>query len=205
MAADAGGARRSAAALAPGAFPPRRSERTHDPGGARGRVWRHVAFRALFAAACVARRQGHCQCPGAADPIMRTVPGVAAIHDPDDPPPFHHFYCPFFSLPRAFETTPDSIPASLPWLHADPALAERWNARLPEGKVRVGLVWAGQARPMLPGFATLDGRRSMALATLAQLAAVSGCELYQPATRSGGCAGSHAAARDDAVRSNGGR
>lgn len=106
--------------------------------------------------------------------IMLTVPGVAAIHNPDDPPPFHHFYCPFFSLPRAFETTPDSIPASPPWLHADPALAERWNARLPEGKVRVGLVWAGQARPTLPGFVTLDGRRSMALATLAQLAAIPG-------------------------------
>ena len=106
--------------------------------------------------------------------IMRTVPGVAAIHGSDDPAPFHHFYCPFFSLPRAFETTPDSIPASLPWLHADPALAERWNARLPAGRLRVGLVWAGQARPMLPGFATLDARRSVTLATLAPLAAVSG-------------------------------
>ena len=106
--------------------------------------------------------------------IMRTVPGVAAIHAADDPLPFHHFYCPFFSLPRAFETTPESIPASLPWLHTDPGLVERWNARLPSGKVRVGLVWAGQARPMLPGFATLDGRRSVALATLGPLAAVSG-------------------------------
>jgi tetratricopeptide (TPR) repeat protein len=106
--------------------------------------------------------------------IMRTVPGVAAIHCSDDPLPFHHFYCPFFSLPRAFETTPDRIPPSSPWLHADPALAERWNARLPSGGVRVGLVWAGQARPMLPGFATLDGRRSMALAALAPLASVSG-------------------------------
>lgn len=104
--------------------------------------------------------------------IMRTVPGVAAIADPDDPTPFHHFYCPFFSLPRAFETTPDGIPASLPWLQAEPALAERWNARLPGARVRVGLVWAGQARPMLPGFATLDGRRSLALATLAPFASV---------------------------------
>jgi Flp pilus assembly protein TadD len=106
--------------------------------------------------------------------IMHTVPGVSAIHGSDDKPPFHHFYCPFFSLPRAFETTPDSIPASTPWLHADPALAERWNARLPEGKVRVGLVWSGQARPMLPGFATLDGRRSVSLETLAPLASVAG-------------------------------
>jgi Flp pilus assembly protein TadD len=106
--------------------------------------------------------------------IMRTVPGVSAIHCSDDKVPLHHFYCPFFSLPRAFETTPDSIPTSLPWLHADPALVERWNALLPAGKARVGLVWSGQARPMLPGFATLDGRRSVSLETLAPLASVPG-------------------------------
>jgi Flp pilus assembly protein TadD len=106
--------------------------------------------------------------------IIRTVPGVTAVHGPDEKIPFHHYYCPFFSLPRAFETTPGSIPASPPWLHADPASAERWKARLPSGRIRVGLVWAGQARPQLPGFATLDGRRSVTLATLAPLAAVPG-------------------------------
>lgn len=112
--------------------------------------------------------------PAALTRIMRTVPGVAAIHGPDEPPPFHHYYCPFFSLPRAFETTPDSIPATPPWLRADPHLTNRWNDRLPAGRPRVGLVWAGQARPRLPGFATLDGRRSVTLATLAPLAAVGG-------------------------------
>jgi Flp pilus assembly protein TadD len=106
--------------------------------------------------------------------IMRTVPGVAAIHRPDDAQPRYDFYCPFFSLPRAFETTPESVPESPPWLHADPALTDEWNSRLPSGRVRVGLVWAGLARPMVPGFATLDGRRSVTLATLAPLAAVPG-------------------------------
>ena len=106
--------------------------------------------------------------------IMRTVPGVAAIHDPDDPPSNYHYYCPFFSLPRAFETTPETIPASPPWLRADPALTQLWNTRLPSGAVRVGLVWSGQARPALEGFVTLDGRRSMPLAMLAPFAAVPG-------------------------------
>ena len=40
--------------------------------------------------------------------------------------------------------------------------------------MRVGLAWAGQARPWLPGFSTVDRRRSAALATFAPLAAVSG-------------------------------
>jgi tetratricopeptide (TPR) repeat protein len=110
--------------------------------------------------------------------LLRTVPGVSEVCGMDEPLPAHDFQCPFFSLPRVFETTPDTIPAQIPYLLADPVLTEVWNRRLPArpplGELRVGLVWAGQARPMLPGFATLDGRRSMALATLAPLARVAG-------------------------------
>ena len=43
--------------------------------------------------------------------------------------------------------------------------------------LRVGLVWAGQARPMLAGFRTLDRRRSAGLAAFAPLAAVPGVHL----------------------------
>jgi Flp pilus assembly protein TadD len=106
--------------------------------------------------------------------LMRTVPGVAAVFNSNDPPPEHDFYCPFFSLPRAFNTTPETIPAPIPYLRADPTLIERWRSRLPGASLRVGLVWAGQARPELPGFATLDGRRGMALETMAPLGTVPG-------------------------------
>jgi hypothetical protein len=106
--------------------------------------------------------------------VMRTVPGVAAVLQQDDALPEHDYYCPFFSLPRAFQTTPDTITAPIPYLRADPALTAAWASRLPAAPLRVGLVWAGQARPWLRGFATLDGRRSTTLATLAPLAAVPG-------------------------------
>jgi Flp pilus assembly protein TadD len=101
--------------------------------------------------------------------VMRTIPGVAEVRGDL---PRYDFYCPFFSLPRAFETTPDTIPAPIPYLTADLVLTKTWNTRLPRGAMRVGLVWAGLARPGLPGFTILDGRRSVALATLAGLATV---------------------------------
>jgi hypothetical protein len=104
---------------------------------------------------------------------MRTIAGVMAVHGQNETPP-HDFYCPFFSLPRAFGTTPETIPAFVPYLRADPGLSNAWRGRLPSGLLRVGLVWAGQARPTLPGFAVLDGRRSMALTALAPLATVPG-------------------------------
>jgi Flp pilus assembly protein TadD len=109
--------------------------------------------------------------------LMLTVRGVAEVPDGDASVPRHDFHCSFNGLPRAFETTLESIPHAVPYLAADPALVAHWARRLPATRsLRVGLVWAGQARPWLPGFVGLDQRRSTGLATLAPLAAVSGVQ-----------------------------
>ncbi len=108
--------------------------------------------------------------------IMRTVPGVASVVTDAKRLPPHDFVCPMFSLPRVFATTVDRIPP-VPELTLDPALVRHWRARLPIGGLRTGLVWAGQARPSLPGFGTLDRRRSASLAAFAPLAGVSGLSL----------------------------
>jgi Flp pilus assembly protein TadD len=109
--------------------------------------------------------------------LMRTVPGVADVPDGDAPVPPHDFHCSFNGLPRAFETTLATIPCTVPYLAADPALVAHWARRLPPAQaLRVGLVWAGQARRWLTGFVGLDQRRSTGLATLAPLAAISGVQ-----------------------------
>ena len=86
----------------------------------------------------------------------------------------YDFHCPFFSLPRVFATTPDTIPAPIPYLRAAPGAVVAWRARLAAlgPGPRIGLVWAGQARPWLPGFATLNARRSARLADFAPLAKI---------------------------------
>jgi hypothetical protein len=82
-----------------------------------------------------------------------------------------------FSLPRVFATTVQTVPP-VPRIALDPALVRRWEASLPEaGPLRAGLVWAGQARPALAGFRTLDQRRSAGLAAFAPFAAVPGVVL----------------------------
>ena len=71
--------------------------------------------------------------------------------------------------------TVETIPCEVPYLEAAPALVRRWSARLPTSDtLRVGLCWAGQARPWLTGFVALDRRRSTDLATLAPLSSVPG-------------------------------
>jgi tetratricopeptide (TPR) repeat protein len=60
--------------------------------------------------------------------------------------PAFDFHCPLMSLPRAFRTDLQSIPAEVPYLYADPARKTEWASRLPvAGVPRVGLVWSGNA------------------------------------------------------------
>jgi uncharacterized protein (TIGR02996 family) len=111
--------------------------------------------------------------PAPLERVMRLVPGAAeVVTDPRRLPP-HDFVCPMFSLPRVFGTTVAAIPP-VPAITMDPALVERWAGRLPTNGLRAGLVWAGQARPSLPGFGTLDRRRSAGLAAFEPLFDVPG-------------------------------
>lgn len=111
--------------------------------------------------------------------LLAGVGGVDALITGDGAAPAYDFHCPVFSLPRVFASRAGALPAAPSYLCADPALVAAWAARLPPrraGAMRVGLVWAGQARPWLEGFTTLDARRSLDLAAFAPLAAVGGVQ-----------------------------
>jgi Tfp pilus assembly protein PilF len=53
--------------------------------------------------------------------------------------------CSLVSLPLAFATELDSIPANVPYLKTERALVEKWSLRLGphDGRKRVGIAWAG--------------------------------------------------------------
>jgi tetratricopeptide (TPR) repeat protein len=105
--------------------------------------------------------------------LMRGLSRVSTVLGPNASVPSYDYHCPFFSLPRVFETSVADIPAQT-YLAADRALAAKWRAKLPASGFRVGLVWAGQARPWLPGFEILERRRSAGLAALAPLGELEG-------------------------------
>jgi Tfp pilus assembly protein PilF len=63
--------------------------------------------------------------------------------------PVPHFDCqiPLLSLPLALRTELATIPARVPYLHADRELALLWRQRLDAGRPpRIGLAWSGNAR-----------------------------------------------------------
>jgi tetratricopeptide (TPR) repeat protein len=88
--------------------------------------------------------------------------GVQVIGRGEDIPRFD-LHCPLLSLPLACRTDLGTIPTDVPYLAAPDASIERWKARLPQGKQRVGLVWSGNATHKD------DHNRSIALARLAPL------------------------------------
>ncbi len=87
-------------------------------------------------------------------------------------PPDFAAHAPLLSLPGAFNTGLGSIPAAIPYLHADPGRAARWAARLSflPGR-KVGVVWAGN--PDFP----FDAARSLPAGLLAPLASIPGISL----------------------------
>lgn len=78
-------------------------------------------------------------------PLLSRLPGVSHSQPHDCPMPEFDLHCPLSSLPLAFQTRLDSIPAPIPYLPAPPeALQQQWESRLgPHDRLRVGLVWSG--------------------------------------------------------------
>ncbi|MDB5872462.1 MAG: tetratricopeptide repeat family protein [Ramlibacter sp.] len=99
--------------------------------------------------------------PDAVVPLLRDfAPGCHTVADGQSLPPFDLF-CPLLSLPLAFRTGIDSVPAEVPYLRSEPELREAWRERLGERRgPRVGLVWSGNAAHKN------DANRSIALRRL---------------------------------------
>ena len=106
--------------------------------------------------------------------LLTGMEGVTAVYGATDALPGFDCQCPLMSLPHAFGTRLETIPAAIPYLHADPVAARRWRERLDGGAPKVGLVWAGASREHEPRLQRTDRRRSLALSRLAPLAAVPG-------------------------------
>lgn len=110
--------------------------------------------------------------------LLKRLDGVSDVVAQGGPVPPHDRWTPLMSLPLALQTRLETLPASVPYLAADPAEAAAWRARLGEARgLRLGLVWAGAARPDQPIASATDRRRSLPLSALAPLAKVAGVDL----------------------------
>jgi len=72
------------------------------------------------------------------------LPGIAAVFAAGSALPPFELHCPLMSLPLAFDTELDSIPAAVPYLQAPAERRQRWAETLaPIARPRIGVVWSG--------------------------------------------------------------
>ncbi len=96
--------------------------------------------------------------------LLETLPGTRRLVAVGDALPPFDLHCPLLSLPGAFGTTVETIPAQTPYLHATAPEVERCRRRL-AGLPRpwVGIAWAGN-----PQYSQ-DAERSIPFRTLTPL------------------------------------
>ena len=76
--------------------------------------------------------------------LLRSLRGVSEIIAQGTTLPAFDCHCPLLSLPLAFKTTLNTIPAPMPYLKAHPSKTDIWGRKLgSRAKPRVGLTWSG--------------------------------------------------------------
>jgi tetratricopeptide (TPR) repeat protein len=121
--------------------------------------------------------------------LVSRLQGVAQIVEAGEPLPPFDCHCPLLSLPLALGTNMATIPGKTPYLFADAEDSERFRERI-DGidstgasagdtrTLKVGLAWAGGARPHVPELRKNDARRSLAFEQLAPLVDVGGVQFF---------------------------
>ncbi|MTJ82109.1 MAG: tetratricopeptide repeat protein [Telmatospirillum sp.] len=109
--------------------------------------------------------------------LMRGLPGLGGVVSTDGALPAYDCHIPLMSLAGMTGAGTGGAPVPVPYLTADPGLADAWRQRLePSRGRRVGLVWAGAPRPEQRGAHLLDRRRSMSLALFHDVLRIGGIQ-----------------------------
>lgn len=105
--------------------------------------------------------------PKALRALMTTLTGQPEIVSEGEPVPRHDYCCSLMSLPMIFGTTPENVPASIPYLRANAEATQGWKERLrTASRLRIGLVWSGRRYP------PINFPRDIALEVLSPLLSV---------------------------------
>jgi tetratricopeptide (TPR) repeat protein len=107
-------------------------------------------------------------------PLLSSLNGVTIATDADtlalDPRPLR--WLPLLGVAGVLGIRPDTVPADVPYLAAQPARIEAWRARLGDGRFKIGINWASGHSNKAP-----FTRRDIALADFGGLAALPGVQL----------------------------
>ncbi len=96
--------------------------------------------------------------------LMSRLEGAAAVIARGTAPPPYDLHCPLGSLPLAFKTEAETVPADIPYLAADDAHLAKWSQAIgPLDRPRIAIAWSGNPNHIN------DRNRSVPFAHLAPL------------------------------------
>jgi tetratricopeptide (TPR) repeat protein len=84
--------------------------------------------------------------PAALVDLLRTLGPNVTVIEAGAPRGKFDYHCPLMSLPLAFGTTLQTVPAPTPYLHPDPATVEEWRRIIKPQGLKIGICWQGSAR-----------------------------------------------------------
>jgi tetratricopeptide (TPR) repeat protein len=128
--------------------------------------------------------------------LSASLPWAAVVEEHPQHPPCD-IYCPLLSVPLLLGTTPETIPAPIPYLQPPAELAAAWRDELGERmRLRVGIAWGGSPKHVN------EHNRSLPLATLTPLFAIEGIDWVslQVGPRAAEAAGAPARLLDPSAR-----
>ena len=78
-------------------------------------------------------------------PLIQLINGIQQVVAQGKQLPDFDFHCPLLNLPSVFNTTLETVPATIPYIANDPQKVLKWHERLQSdsAKLKIGLCWAG--------------------------------------------------------------
>jgi tetratricopeptide (TPR) repeat protein len=75
--------------------------------------------------------------------LLESLEGISQLVVKGDTIPHFDVHCPIMSLPLAFKTTLQTIPAKVPYLTVSENVIEKWRTKLIGREIKVGIAWTG--------------------------------------------------------------
>ncbi|HEY1312560.1 MAG TPA: tetratricopeptide repeat protein, partial [Steroidobacteraceae bacterium] len=112
--------------------------------------------------------------------LFRSIAGIEVVTEAPAASHSFDYHVPLLCLPRLFATELETIPAEVPYLSPAASKIDHWAQRLApgDGKIKIGLVWAGNAGIEDVDANAMDLRRSVRLKQFAPLADIANVRFF---------------------------
>jgi len=103
--------------------------------------------------------------------LMRGLEGVDVLVERGKILPAFDFHCPLMSLPLAFQTTIESIPSLIPYIHSNTDKEDKWRVHIGNSGFKIAICWQGSTK------GKVDIGRSFPVSLFEDLAKINGVRL----------------------------